>query len=316
MSKQTINVGSAANDGTGTPTRTAFQYVNANFTELYNAVGGSNGAIPSAIPVGSGGTGATTAAVARTNLGLGSAATLTATTSNIDAVPGRVLKVGDFGVGSIGGPAMTDMSLQRESGFYYTAAPNTITNDTGNAPSGYAHIINLSRTGNGSQSLQIGATAASNPILKYRGMVGGAWGNWHDVLSTWNTIKDANGFIKAASPIVQLFTNKIELNEEAQQQNIEFEKVATGEYLIKGSTGFAQESWYVEMPKDANGNVLVAVVYEQLENKDISVKTYKKKFDLETASIVADLTQPVDIPEGRWIDLRLQELPQEVIDES
>ena len=40
------------------------------------------------------------------------------------------------------------------------------------------------------------------------------------------------------------------------------------------------------------------------------VKTYKKKFDIETALIVADLEQAIDIPVGRWIDIRLQELPQ------
>ena len=38
MSKQTINVGSSANDGTGDPNRTAFQKCNANFTELYDAI--------------------------------------------------------------------------------------------------------------------------------------------------------------------------------------------------------------------------------------------------------------------------------------
>lgn len=132
--------------------------------------------------------------------------------------------------------------------------------------------------------------------------------------TTVNATVDANGFIKAASPIVKLFSNKVELNDEAQQQEIILEKLGVGDYLIKGSTGFAQEGWYVETPKDANGNSLVAVVYEQLENQDISVKTYKKKFDIETASIVADLENPVDITENRWIDLRLQELPQPEIE--
>ncbi|MFX8086575.1 phage tail protein, partial [Acinetobacter baumannii] len=121
---------------------------------------------------------------------------------------------------------------------------------------------------------------------------------------------DSNGFIKAASPIVKLFADKIELNHAAQQQDIVYEILGVGNYLLTGSTGFAQQGWYVETPKDANGNALVAVVYEQLENQDISVKTYKKKFDLESASIVADLNSPIDIPEGRWIDIRLQELPQ------
>ena len=36
MAKQTINVGSSPNDGTGDPIRTSFQKVNANFTELYS----------------------------------------------------------------------------------------------------------------------------------------------------------------------------------------------------------------------------------------------------------------------------------------
>ena len=39
MTQQIINVGNVANDGQGTPLRTAFQYINDNFTELYNDVG-------------------------------------------------------------------------------------------------------------------------------------------------------------------------------------------------------------------------------------------------------------------------------------
>ena len=39
MAKQSIGIGSAANDGTGDPLRTAFAKINDNFTELYNATG-------------------------------------------------------------------------------------------------------------------------------------------------------------------------------------------------------------------------------------------------------------------------------------
>lgn len=38
MAKQTISLGTAANDGTGDPLRTAFTKTNANFTELYTSV--------------------------------------------------------------------------------------------------------------------------------------------------------------------------------------------------------------------------------------------------------------------------------------
>ena len=37
MAKQTINIGSNANDGTGDPLRTAFDKINDNFTELYGS---------------------------------------------------------------------------------------------------------------------------------------------------------------------------------------------------------------------------------------------------------------------------------------
>ena len=42
MAQQTIGVGSSANDGTGDPLRTAFNKINANFTELYGDTAEAN----------------------------------------------------------------------------------------------------------------------------------------------------------------------------------------------------------------------------------------------------------------------------------
>jgi len=42
MAKQTINVGTTANDRKGDSLRAAFQKVNANFTELYNLTGATS----------------------------------------------------------------------------------------------------------------------------------------------------------------------------------------------------------------------------------------------------------------------------------
>ena len=71
------------------------------------------------VPVAKGGTGAITAADARSSLGLGSAATATVTTSTSDGVAGRVLRVGDHG---LGGSAVvinaTDANALETSGFY------------------------------------------------------------------------------------------------------------------------------------------------------------------------------------------------------
>ena len=43
MTQQVINIGTAANDGTGDPLRTAFNKINTNFTEIYaKGASGSN----------------------------------------------------------------------------------------------------------------------------------------------------------------------------------------------------------------------------------------------------------------------------------
>lgn len=133
------------------------------------------------------------------------------------------------------------------------------------------------------------------------------------LMSGINTTADSNGFYKKSSPIVDLYDDRCELNNDAiNQKSITFKKIGIGDYLVKGSLGFAQEGWYIEMPKDANGNVVVAVVYEQLANNDISVKTYAKKLDMETGDIIANVSVPRDIPDERFISLRLHELPKEL----
>lgn len=221
---------------------------------------------------------------------------------------GNVMEVGVFGLGGTSPESSSLESVTLGGGFYCWKEADT--GDNTNAPP-FQMVLNMPWVDH-SNKFQLLAGLKSTIQFGFRRWVsinGGTYGNYQTIYSTENTTVDANGFVKAASPIVKLFADKIKLNDEAQQQEIVFEKLGVGDYLIKGSTGFAQEGWYVETPKDANGNVLFSVIYTSLENGDISVKTYKKKFDLETASIVADLTQPIDITENRWIDIRLQALP-------
>ena len=42
MAQQNINIGTNANDGTGDPLRTAFNKINANFSELYGTTAEAN----------------------------------------------------------------------------------------------------------------------------------------------------------------------------------------------------------------------------------------------------------------------------------
>lgn len=222
---------------------------------------------------------------------------------------GNVMEVGAFGIG--GSAFSKDMrdyqnetnflnAIGDKSQFFYavnTAVPNR-------PFSSYAIGVFLSAA---NDKVFLGFSMADDSIGVIKS--NGASGSVIQLKTSKNTSIDANGFIKAASPIVKLFADKIELNDEAAQQKITFEKLGVGDYLVKGSTGFAQEGWYIEMPKDANGNVLVAVVYEQLANNNISVKTYDYMLN-KKGRIVPDLETPLDIPSTRWIDLRLQALPQ------
>ena len=311
MAKQTINPGTAPTGAGGDTFRSGSAKLQANDDELYAQLGATaQGVLPAALPVNKGGTGATTAAAARTNLGLGTAATRAVGTS-----AGNVMEVGAFG---LGGFAKISSSLLPPNGVggFHSWTGKEASDSTG--VTSYQMALNIPWV-DGSHSFQLISGLSNTKVFGYRRWgVSGGYGTFRTIRTSENTTVDSNGFIKSASPIVELYADRIELNDEAKQQQITFEKLGVGDYLIKNSSGFAQEGWYIETPKDANGNVLFSVIYTTLENGDISVKTYKKKFDLETASIVADLAQPMDITTNRWIDIRLQELPQpeiEVIDE-
>ena len=224
---------------------------------------------------------------------------------------GNVMEVGAFGLGAVIANNISPDSLNSVNSTKFVSTPSSWDNSVyaGVVGSNQGLAINLAGY-SGLYAVQIwNPIQGIAPHIRIKN--NNVWSNWFAFLTKSNTQTDANGFIKSASPIVRLFSDKIELNDEAKLQDVTFEKLGVGEYLVRGSTGFAQEGWYIEMPKDANGNVLVAVIYEQLANGDISVKTYAKMFDEETGDIVANTAKPRDIPAARWIDLRLQELPQD-----
>ncbi|MFW1913299.1 hypothetical protein ACG9ZJ_06160 [Acinetobacter sp. ULE_I064] len=219
----------------------------------------------------------------------------------------NVMEVGAFGIG-VQGYNIGATNINNKSMFF-------MGNDTSGFPE-WMSGISMGVSPNESWQLSKGTFQNSIPVFRgtYYNGTSYVMGNWFKFWTQLNTTVDSNGFIKAASPIAKLFSEKIELNQEALEQEPVFEKVDIGHYLLKNTEGFSDDGWYIEMPKDANGNVLVAVQYQQLEDNTIEVKTFAKKFDEETGDIVPNLEKPRDIPAGRWIDIRLKALPQPEIE--
>lgn len=238
----------------------------------------------------------------------------------VGTAAGNVMEVGAFGVGLP--KRVSDVSSDLNN----LVAIGTYGNDTfisgtiaANYPTsgqvGCLQVFNVS--GSNGYRIQKYTTSSIRQFIRSTANSGQTWTIWHQYYTTANTTVDANGFIKAASPVVKLFADKIEPNDEAAEQPITFEKRDVGHYLLKGTSGFATEGWWIEIPTDTHGNKICAVEYQTLENGDLEIKTFKKKLNDE-GDIVANLDAPIDIPnnangEPRWIDIRLNEIKKPVV---
>lgn len=125
------------------------------------------------------------AEAARTTLGLGTGAVVNVTTSATDTTAGRVLKVGDFGIGTDSQPTNIDPNTVR---YGSVMAPVS----QANAPTAECIIWTGARNG-GARAAQFAVdhnSAASSWIRSYNsGRVGSEWGAWAEVWSTNNLVK-------------------------------------------------------------------------------------------------------------------------------
>lgn len=167
-------------------------------------------------------------------------------------------------------------------------------------------------------------------------VVGGNHVNYfvHNVYTDRNTTKDSNGNLKAASPVIKLFKDKLVCNEESQ--GVQMERLDKGIYLIKGVLGLnADESWGgihggIVVPRGINGHELVWVDYKVKSDGDIVIYTNYRKLPSDTPPqvVLNRITTypefmddngdeiasyaPCDIPDGHWIDIRVQMSEQSV----
>ncbi|EPQ4684569.1 phage tail protein [Citrobacter freundii] len=287
------------------------------------------------LSIAQGGTGAKDAAGGRQALELKSAATRDADDSLKNYQSGEKLvamqAVTDFRLisaydsmenypkGVSGG--LTKGSSLPQSGFGATDAVGLINNRGWHDQSGANTSFQIACNG-----INIGFRGAA--------LAGGAWyfSRFYKLRTEANTTVDSNGFIKQASPIVNIFgSGKFTTNEESE--GVTVIRTAKGEYLINGCIGLSSDAAWggidggFEIPVDRNKQPRIWLDYKVNADGSVLVRTYHRvhssappfaqnrigntDIDGVFTETVAD-GEPVDIPADSYVSVRV-EMPEDSI---
>lgn len=279
---------------------------------------GSNGALS----VDQGGTGATTAADSRTNLGLGIAATLDVATSTLDTDINRLLFPGYHGIGGAG-VTVNDPGVFATNNNGFFSGPGA---GGSNFHDSYMPFLNLVRTSGRQSQLQVSIAG----VLATRVKDVDTWRAWAPVWSTVNTTKASDGTLKAASPVARIVSSREEnertdVDEEgftwcgcgtsnAEAEGINISRLDTGVYVLTGSAGLASEGWQLLPPMDPGGMGELGIVEaEQTGSGGLTIRLFRRKYMLtENGEMVKTKGEPIDVPTNSWIDVRL-DMPESSI---
>lgn len=143
MAQQTINIGSAPNDGSGDPIRTAFEKCNDNFTELYSAPSGGSGTV--------------------TSVTVNAANGVSATVSNPTTTPAMTFSLGNITPATVNGIALSGSSTPSLA---ITGVSSISGSHTGNSSGNNTGDQTITLTGDvtGSGTGSFAATIASNSV--------------------------------------------------------------------------------------------------------------------------------------------------------
>ncbi|MCU2847964.1 phage tail protein [Enterobacter hormaechei subsp. steigerwaltii] len=282
---------------------------------------GSNGAVG----ISDGGTGATNAADARTNLGLGNSATRDVDSQfapvssyiNGAAVMAQVHR--DYR-----SLASYDLITQYPLGMSFGIQLGANAWGGGSGADVYTGMLTLrgwhDATGGGYTSWQLASTSQG---LKYRqgngtvsGLTNVGFSTTHTLYSTQNTTKASDGTLKAASPVIKVFSDgTYQTNDESEGCTVT--RLATGQYLIEGCQGLNSDAAWggidggFDIPNDRNKQPLIWLDYEVSADGSVLVKTYHRThpdapaFARNEIDGVSD-GDPVDIPCDQFVSVRVE----------
>ena len=143
-----------------------------------------------------------------------------------------------------------------------------------------------------------------------------------EVYTTANTTNAADGTLKAASPVIQIFHEGSALTN-AESKGCTVKRTGTGEYLVEGCMALNSDAAWggidggFDIPKDRNGQALVWLDYEMNANGSILVKIFHRTYPDAPAFASNEKNgfsngDPIDIPEDQYVSVRV-EMPEDSI---
>ncbi|MBA7987407.1 phage tail protein [Enterobacter asburiae] len=303
---------------------------------------GSNGALP----VNQGGTGATKVEDVRTNLGLGDSATRnvgmaagtvaagndsrfdkiaslgSSATKDVGTAAGNVMQVGAFGLGSSSAQVISDVWDKSLGSRFIMMSPST-----SGGPKFYSMGIRISERnyGNGPNDVSqqsFSAFSMGGKRFAWMTMADGIDSGWLEVYHNGNTTKSSDGTLKAASPVIKLFSDGRYLTND-ESEGCTVTRLATGEYLVEGCEGLNSDAAWggidggFDIPTDRNKQPLIWLDYEVYADGSLLVKTFHRTHPAAPEFARNELLgvndgDPVDIPRDQFVSIRV-EMPADSI---
>ena len=263
---------------------------------------GSNGALA----IADGGTGATKVEDARTNLGLGSSAT-----KDVGTTAGNIMQVGAFGLGTINGDGPLLDAMDAFTPTCFSSHQNDGQTQLGlTANTGITSIV----VNRGSRPTRIHqAYILRRTWFSYYS--GSSW-SYQEAYTTGNTTRASDGTLKAASPVVKVFSDgSYQTNDESDGCSVT--RLGIGEYLVEGCEGLNSDAAWggidggFDIPTDRNKQPLIWLDYEVNVDGSVLVKTYHRTHPGAPAFARNELqdiseAEPVDIPRDQFLSVRVE----------
>lgn len=217
---------------------------------------------------------------------------------------GDLMLVGLNGWGRHGLSQPTNIDFRLTSGFYEfgSSTPGTLPFD---GPGILLHIDRLNSARLQIASRQLVGTGVVNTLMVR--VAGGtssvvSYSPWFEIWHSGNATVDSNGQLIASSPVIKIYSEHMEDNGQVGEE-VSLTKLGTGEYAVSGTDGVASDGkGTLVVPKDPNGNVEVHVSHEFIDGV-LRIKTSSP--DYSGGMCVAG--DPMDVPEGRFISIRLHD---------